>query len=320
MSRSGKDRHSTRPTVLNQKHTPSTAYAALTLTAFFLACNHIIGRAVHTEIPPVGLSFWRWVVGALILFPFVVGSGKSLRSILGHWPVFMLLGCFMIGSTTLVLLSLTMTSAINVSLINALQPTLTVLFAGIFMNEKLGGRRMLGVTLGFAGVAIMLSRGDPVSLLRLDFQPGDLLAILAMCGFSGYALNLKRLPQGLNGAQALFGITVAGTLLLLPFYGYETLVYRSVPVTPGSIGAILALALLVSVFGNLLWNAGNRAIGPARASIFINLIPVFGIALAVSFLGEQLYLFHLAGGVLVALGLFLAAGAVSSRPAATRES
>lgn len=301
---------------MHRGDTPGFAYAALTLTAFLLACNHIIGRAVHGEVPPVGLSFWRWMVGILVLLPFIVRHGSERWPIYRrHWPAFALLGFFMIGSTTLVMVALSMTSAINVSLINAVQPTLTVLFAWLFLGEALNKRRTVGIACGAVGVAVMVSRADLTLLLGLDFHPGDFVALLAMCGFSGYALNLHRLPRELSGVESLFAITVAGTLLLLPFYLVESTVSKTVPVSTTSVSAILALALLVSVFGNLMWNRGNRLIGPARAAIFINLIPVFGTALAMIFLDEPLYPYHLVGGVLVGLGLYLAA--VQRRNSAT---
>lgn len=293
---------------MRQGDRPRFAYAVLTLTAFLLACNHIIGRAVHDEVPPVGLSFWRWVVGILVLLPFVLRQGAGRWPIYcRHWRAFALLGFFMIGSTTLVLVALGMTSAINVSLINAVQPTLTVLFAWLFLREALNTRRTAGILCGVVGVAVMVSRADLALLADLDFQPGDFVALFAMCGFSGYALNLHRLPRELSGVESLFAITVAGTIMLLPFYLVESVAWKTVPVSTTSIGAILALALLVSVFGNLMWNAGNRLIGPARAAIFINLIPVFGAVLAITFLDERLYHYHLAGGALVGLGLYLAA-------------
>ena len=102
--------------------------------------------------------------------------------------------------------------------------------------------------------------------------------------------------------------------LLLPFYLWESIAVKAVPVNATSIGAIVGLALLVSVLGNLGWYLGNRIIGPSRASIFINLIPLFGIVLAIGFLGEELHPYHLAGGVLVVIGLLLAAGSGSRAP------
>ncbi|MGH8034502.1 MAG: DMT family transporter, partial [Lysobacterales bacterium] len=228
------------------------------------------------------------------------------------WPIAML-GGFMVGSTTLVLVALTSTYAINVSLINAVQPTLTVLFAWVLFREHLNHWRALGVICGLSGVAIMITRADFAVLTSLDLSAGDFIALLAMCGFAGYALNLRRLPRELPAVVALFAITASGTLMLLPFYLWETVMVQPVPFTLASTGTILVLALLVTVFGNLCWYAGNRIIGPSRASIFINLIPVFGIVLAMAFLGEQLFAWHIAGGLLVILGLVLAAGTGHSR-------
>jgi len=289
--------------------TAPAAYVLLTLMAFFLAGNHIIGRAVHGQIPPVGLSFWRWTAGTLMLMPFALpGVIKNWATFRQHWRNFLLLGFFMIGSTTLVLVALTMTIAINVSLINALQPILTVFFAWLIFKEELNVWRILGIVFGIGGVVVMVSRGDPGVLLRLDLQAGDFVALLAMCGFAGYALGLNLLPRELGSVPSLFGITVTGTIMLLPAYLWETLAVKPVPFSATSIEAILALALLVSVLGNLCWNAGTRAIGPSRATMFINLIPVFGILLATSVLGEKLRLFHVVGGLLVITGLALAAG------------
>ncbi len=294
---------------MRQRDHSDFAYVILTVTAFFLACNHVIGRAVHEQIPPVGLSFWRWLAGALILLPFALpGLRRHWPGYRRHWRSFALLGFLMVGSTTLVLIALTMTLAINVSLINAVQPTLTVLFAWLFLKEHLSKWRALGIVCGISGVVVMISHADLTLLAHLHLQPGDLVTLLAMCGFSAFALNLKRLPHEFSAVEALFGITITGTAMLLPFYRWEAATVQAMPFSATSISAIIALALLVSVFGNLGWFAGNRLIGPSRASIFINLIPVFGTVLAITFLDEKLLAYHLAGGGLVVLGLILAAG------------
>jgi len=287
---------------------PVYAYVVLAVTALFLASNHVIGRAVHEQIPPIGLSFWRWVAGGLMLLPFSLpGMRQRWPAYRSHWRSFALLGFLMVGSTTLVLIALNTTFAINVSLINAVQPTLTVLFARMFFKEPLSRVRTLGIVCGISGVIVMISHARLSTLAHLGLQFGDFVALLAMCGFSAFALNLKRLPPSFSGVDSLFGITCAGIAMLLPFYLWETARVQSVPVSSTSVVVILALALLVSVFGNLGWFVGNRIIGPSRAAIFINLIPVFGTLLAIIFLGEKLFAYHLISGGLVVLGLVLAA-------------
>ncbi len=278
----------------------------LILTAFFLAANHVIGRSVQGEIPPIGLSFWRWCIGALILAPFVLPGIKGRLPVYRrHLPAISLLGVLMIGSTSVVLVALNFTTAINVSLINAVQPTMTVLLAIIFYRDKVSLAGLAGIVSAMLGVMIMVFKGDPEVLLQLDFNAGDLATMAAMIGFSCYALNLKKLPGELTVAQALFGITVTGTLALLPFYLLETIIYKPVPFNAQTLLVAVELALLVSVLGNLMWNRGNQLIGPSKAAVFINLIPLFGAILAISFLGEKVYSYHFFGAFLICMGLWL---------------
>ena len=90
------------------------------------AGNHVIGRSVHGELPPLGLSFWRWLTGAALLFPFLYpGLRAAAPHYREHWRLFAVLGLLMVGSTTLVLVGLNFTTATNTSLINATQPTIT---------------------------------------------------------------------------------------------------------------------------------------------------------------------------------------------------
>ncbi|MFQ5982441.1 MAG: DMT family transporter [Woeseiaceae bacterium] len=295
-------------------HTPRGAHLLLTLTALCLAGNHVIARSVHGEIPPVGLSFWRWTVGALILAPFVlpriVELGPAYRRNMGALT---LLGGRIIGSTTVLLIALNFTTALNVSLINAVQPTLTVLLAVVFLKDRINKNNILGIVSALLGVAIMLSTGDWTVLVNLEFNVGDLIALAAMFGFASYALNLRKLPKELSVLESLFGITVAGSILLLPFYVLESMFYATVPIRASTIIVIIALALLVSVFGNLMWNIGNQIIGASRASIFINLIPLFGAILAVTFLGETILVYHVAGAIMICLGVWLVMGDRSRR-------
>jgi drug/metabolite transporter (DMT)-like permease len=287
---------------------PATAaYVFLTLTALFLAINYVIGRGVHEEIPPVGLSFWRWVVGALILAPFVLHRPGTLsRIFVHHTGVMLLLGCMVVGSTTLLLVALNSTTAINVSVINAVQPGLTVLFAWIFRREAMTGRQLLGIGAACVGVLIMLSGGRWQTLAGFELSGGSLIALLAMCGLAGYAVSLFRLPPELNFAESLFGIIVMGSLALLPFYLIESFFVATVPPGMKTLSVVFTLALLVSVLAMLMWNYGNHRIGPGRASIFINLIPVFGMILATAFLGESIQGFHIAGTACIVVGIRLA--------------
>ncbi len=141
---------------MNKTH--QLAYLLLALMAFFLACNHIIGRFVHTEIPPIGLSFWRWLFAAMVLLPFVIRKKHTLQYIFQHnIRNLLLLGILMIRATTLVLIALNSSTVINVSIINTFQPILTIIFARLFLKQKLLALQISGIFLSCIGVLVMFS-------------------------------------------------------------------------------------------------------------------------------------------------------------------
>jgi len=277
----------------------------LTGTMFCLALNHVIGRGLHETVPPVGLSFWRWTAAACLMLPLVWRNLPATLAIYRHaWKLLLLLAVLMIGSTTLFLVTLHFTTVINVSLVNALQPTMTVLLSWLLFRQRLIGLQVLGILLGLAGVVVMISQGSWQVFSTLAFNAADVVALLSVFGLAVYAICLRWLPAGLKPLDVLFGIVVAGIVLLLPVYLVETLAYKPVPFTATTVTGVVVMGLFGSLIGNLTWNIGNQALGPNRASIFINLIPVFGVLMAVPFLGEQLRSYHLAGFIVISAGVW----------------
>jgi drug/metabolite transporter (DMT)-like permease len=289
---------------ISQREKQAAVLLALTMLCY--AGNHVIGRAVHGDLPPLGLSFWRWVAGAAILLPFVAPDlHRLLPRYRQHWRLFSLLGVLMIGSTSLVLVGLNFTTATNTSLINATQPTITALLCWIFLADRLSARQWCGIAIAFAGVAQMILRADWQVLGSLSLNRGDLIVLLAMFGFAGYAINIRRIPQEYTPAQSLFAIIICGIIPLLPLYLTETAMYKAVPFNWHTFQVVIILSLLVSVLGMLMWTRGNQLLGPNRAAVYMNLLPLFGAILAVLFLGEVIAAYHLLGAVLICGGMWL---------------
>jgi drug/metabolite transporter (DMT)-like permease len=288
------------------KPTPAAAYVMLTGTAFLFAASTVIARGVHQELPPMGATFWRWFLAALILLLFVRRALPGKRALIqANWRLILLLGLLQVGSSAVLFLALNFTSAINATLLNAAQPALTVLPAWLLTRDRLSAGQGIGICAALAGVAVMVSQGRLGALLALQFNGGDLIALVAMLGWAIYAATLHRLPAELGAGVSLFVILFAGSLTVLPFYIIETAFFRPVPLTL-SAGAIIAtLGIVVSLGSVAMWNASLRTVGPNRATIFLNLVPIFGVALAIIFLGEHLYAYHLAGAGLVGIGILL---------------
>lgn len=288
------------------KPSPTVAYVFVTGAAFLWAASTVVGRGVHQDLPPVGTTFWRWFLAALVLFLFVWRDLPVKRALIAeNWRLILLLGFLQVGSSALMYLALNFTTAINATLLNAAQPALTVLPAWLLTRDRATLGQGMGIVAALLGMIVMVSRGNLGALVALELNVGDILALLAILGWTIYATILHRLPAELGFATTLFVIFMAGSLTVLPFYIIESAAFRVMPFTKSAVGIIVILGIVVSLGSMALWNTSLRAVGPNRASIFLNLTPIFGVLLAIVFLGERLFVHHIAGAGLVGLGIIL---------------
>ena len=139
----------------------------------------------------------------------------------------------------------------------------------------------------------------------LRLNPGDIVVLLATASYGLYAVQIRKLPPEVGLFTGLCVIMVVGSIALLPFYVVETVYFKPVPFDLKTVVVILVLGISQSLVSVAMWNAGNRAVGPGRASMFVALFPVFGAMLAIAFLGEQLYMYHLLGALFVCGGIFM---------------
>lgn len=288
------------------KHKTNLAYFLATFTVFGWSTGIVIGRSIYENTPPIGLSFWRWFLPALIILPWVIPKLKKEGLILiKAWKPICAMGVFMIGSSTLSMVSINYTTAINVSLVNAGQPLTTAAIAWFFFKDKLTASQLFGVFFGLAGILVMVSRANMSILHSLNFNLGDLVMLIAIIGYGSYANMLRKIPQGVGFIVILFSVFVTGCLGLLPFYIYESLNYMAMPTTWVTIKWVLILAIFTSLIPTYFWNIAVSIVGVNRSAIFVNLIPIFGATLAIIFLGEVLYIYHIVGTVMIFFGILL---------------
>ena len=276
-------------------------------TALFWAGNAILGRAVAGQVPPIGLAFWRWVVGAAIILPFAWPHLRhDIRPMLRAWRPMLAFSVFGIAvfNTTLYVAAQS-TTALNIVMLQSTMPVLIVAASFLLFRERVSGRQALGIAVSLTGAVTLVSRGDPWVLARLDLNRGDVWMLAGIVSYAVYTALLRRRPpvHGLSFVAATF---LAGAAMLLPFYLAETLSGRPLPPTPVAAGAILYVALFASVLAYLCYNRAVALLGANVAGLAVHLVPVFGTVLAVLLLGEVPRAFHAAGILLIGGGIWLA--------------
>jgi drug/metabolite transporter (DMT)-like permease len=285
----------------------ASPYLLLTLTPFFWACNWIIGRGLHDDIPPLAMTFYRWLLAVAILAPFALpGVVREWAVIRRHWRVLLPLGLVGIGShNALAYVGLNYTTATNGVILNSFIPVMIIALSWLFLRERLAPRQLAGVAISLGGVLVILSHGSWAELAAFEVNRGDVFVMLSMLLWSIYTIGLRWRPAQLSLLSFLFSIAVIGDLAVLPLYLAETALVRPMQWSWTAFAALLSVATFPSVLAYIFWNRGVAQVGASVAGLFVHLMPVFGVLLAWLVLGERLLPFHLGGIALIVTGIWL---------------
>lgn len=288
----------------------------LTLSPLFWAGNWIIGRGLHADIPPMAMTFFRWLFAIVILAPFAWRHVKRDWPILRtHWKFLVVLGAIGVGThNSLAYLGLNYTTATNGVILNSFIPVMIVTMSWLFLREKLQPMQLVGVAISLAGVLTILSEGQLQTLLGFRLNIGDIFIILSMAMWSVYTIMLRWRPRGLNVISFLWVVGIIGNTCVLPLWLGEMALGHFIAWSWTNLAALLAVALCSSVLAYLFWNRGVEEVGANVAGLFVHLMPVFGIVLAWLFLNEELAPYHVMGIVLILSGIWLTSRYGRRRP------
>ena len=266
--------------------------------------NWVAVRYAVQEMSPLIVVTIRTVLSAIILLLALRVTGGK-QPVLRDLRVFALLGLVGIfGFNLMQFVGLKYTTAINGSLINAATPILTVVLSRLLLGERLRPLQLLGVVISFVGVVWVATDGSWAVLSSLKFNTGDLMIFLAAACWSIYTIYGRKPTLKYSSLAVTAYASLFAAVYFIPL-GLNQ--YRLQPVSALSWAGIIAIgySVLVGVFALVAWLKGVSIVGPSRASIYMNLLPLFTLVLASLLLGEQITLNHLAGGFFVLGGVYL---------------
>lgn len=281
-------------------------YLKLALTAVFWGGTFVAGRLLAGQMGPFAAAFLRFALATACLLvlarsregglPRLDRRGLPGVLLLGATGVFAYNALFFTGLATV--------TAGRAAVIVAANPIVIALGAALFFGERLTRRKAAGIILSVAGAVWVIGRGHPLALLAQGLAPGDAAILGCVGSWAAYSLLGKKVMARISPLAAVAWSSLAGALMLLPAALAEGLAPLSYPAS-----AWVALAYL-GVFGTVLgftwFYEGIRAVGPSRAGVFINLVPVSAVAIAWLLLGEPADPSLLLGGGLVLAGVWLA--------------
>jgi drug/metabolite transporter (DMT)-like permease len=287
-------------------------YLLLVLAPTFWGANVVAGKLAVGEVDPFVLLLGRWTGAVLLLIPFALPHLRhDWPKISGSiwWLAFY--GIFGFAGFNMLMYSAAhYTAAVNASIEQAAIPVMVL--AGNFVVFRVRARalQVAGLAVTIAGVVWVATHGDPGRLLNMTVNIGDGMVLLACLLYALYSLTLRYRPA-IHWLSFMFvtafSAFVASVAFLFAFGGGVGTLLEALPQTTLiGWGCIAYVMLFPSIVAQLCYARGVEIVGPNRASIFINLLPITGTVLSVLILGENLQSFHLLATALVVIGIALA--------------
>lgn len=288
------------------------ALLLMILTALVWAGLFPTGKVALRSIPPFTFAAIRLTIGAALLFLYLQRKNDAEEMSVSWTP--RLIGSFLFLGFTGYLLSvggsyqgLRFTTATNAALLNAASPIAIALLAAIFLREKMSAKMLLGIVISIVGVGVIVSRGSWQVVTASAYNPGDLIIVATLFAWGIYTTYGRHLMQVVSPLAATTYAYIAGaTYLLIACWLTE---WESWQVAETRWDSWLAVAYqsTLGTFAHFWYYQAVEILGPSRAGVFINLVPVMAIGIAYVFLDEALTPPHLVGGLIVLVGVGVAA-------------
>ncbi|MEM8842596.1 MAG: DMT family transporter [Pseudomonadota bacterium] len=276
------------------------------LTVLFWAGNAIASRVAVGEIEPFQLVLFRWVLVAIAMWVFF---GHQVRE---HWQQIRprLWWLTMIGGVGFTVFNAMFylaghsTTAVHIGIIQGAMPVMVLIGAFIAYRTPIKGVQVFGVAMALIGVLMVASHGNPANLVSTGLNPGDGMMLIAGAAYSFYTVMLRNRPD-IPGTAFFTVMAFVAMATSLPFAIAEAMIQRpSFPTWNGWLITLYA-AIFPSCLSQLFFLRGVDLVGPGRAGVYFNLVPVFVSILGILLLGEQFAWYHAAALVLVLGGIAL---------------
>lgn len=285
----------------------SLSFGKLLAVAFFWGGTWVAGRIAVGEVSPLAIASWRFLLAALILGAVLLQT-DGWRSVAAwqrrHW-----LGVTALGASGIFLYNICFLYGLKFieagrgALVVALTPAVIALADWLIFGAPMSRRRFAGVVVAMFGCLLVVTRGEVHLLTSGAVGVGELLILGCVVLWSAYTFIGRRVNQHISPLAATFGACLTGWAMLTVAALFDGSLFALDALHVDGIASIVFLGALGTALSFTWYAAAVRDIGPTRAGMFINLVPVFGVLLGAMLLRERLAIASYLGGAIVILGV-----------------
>ncbi|OAJ75562.1 hypothetical protein AYJ08_21850 [Brevibacillus sp. SKDU10] len=275
----------------------------LSLAASIWGGMYVVVKAVVDLVPPLELVWFRYVIAICALLMIGVITKQSWRIEKRDWPLIIIIG--LIGNTLSIVtqeVGTMLSTAQTGAIITSTTPAFMVLFARIFLKEKITHKKAISIFLATIGVCIIVGNGHIAS----SHQLGGLSLLIAALTWSLMSVLIKRVPEQYSQIVVTSYAILVAIVVLTPFtigrlakLDFQTMTH------PTIWGGLLYLGVISTACAFLLWNRGLQLLNASSGGLFFFFQPIVGTFLGWILLGEQIGFSFWVGTILIFIGVLI---------------
>jgi drug/metabolite transporter (DMT)-like permease len=272
----------------------------------FWGGSFIASKIALPEIPPMTLTFYRFLIATAVIFPYMWVKDEQKIPLKEDVPLLFGLGLLGIsGFFACMFTSLLYTSAANSSTINALNPLASTIIAAYLTDEKLTKRKIALILFAFSGILLTVTGGDINVILGMRFNKGDIIMFVAMISFAVYGIYSKKATDKYSPLLVTAYAFLFGWLQTIPLMLREGVWMNALNYSAKAWASVLFMALGASVISYQIQQVSIKRIGVNKTSLFINLVPIFATIFAHFILGDPITTVNILAILIIASAVFL---------------
>ena len=282
-------------------------YIKLFLTAAFWGGTFIAGKVLAQNVGPFSASFLRFLIASLFLILItwkIEGSFPGIRK-KQIFPLILLGLTGVFAYNVLFFKGLRLIDAGRASIIIANNPIFITLLSWLLFRERLTLLKFAGVLISVTGAVIVISKGDLNGIINGGLGLGEFYIFCCVASWVCYSLIGKTVMTHFSPLVSVTYASIIGTACLFIPALFEGMLSDMRHYMVSEWISIFYLGFFGTVLGFVWYYEGIKKIGPTRASLFINFVPITAIILAFLILKEPITLSLFIGTIFVCTGVYL---------------
>ncbi|MHC4532927.1 MAG: DMT family transporter [Planctomycetota bacterium] len=282
-------------------------YVKLIFTTLFWGGTFVAGRIVSRNFGPFSIAFQRFAIASVLLILLtwkIEGKLPALKK-------FQIIPVILLGMTgiftynVMFFKGLKIIEASRASLIIATCPVFITIFSAIFLKEKINIIKALGIIISVCGAIVVISKGNINGIYEAGLGRGEFYIFCCVFSWVAYSLIGKAIMRNLSPLASVSYSAIVGAIALFIPACFEGILQNFSHQSLLDWTCIGYLGIFGTVIGFVWYYQGVQHLGPTKAGLFINFVPVFAIICAFIILHEPITISLVVGTVLVISGVYL---------------